>query len=270
MRLLTEAVKASKRSSSVMFPLTFVTTHDLPAEKQPPSTPLARLIQGGRGGAVRLKLYLLLTMAATSHPYDIRNPKTPHTYARTLGVRPDPAGVRRISDNLRWLAEHRFIELTKRPGAPSAIQLLNPLGTGKKLQDPRPDGRYLTMPLNFWSNGWLIDLSPTAIAVLFALRERLGKSPTPLYLVRDRRESYTLSHDTWTRGTAELKDHGLLEVSRVPQGSDYDYHRLRNTYWLDLDRMRGLSTDEPGATGMINFTSAGAEDDLRRVGVRGG
>jgi hypothetical protein len=42
-----------------------------------PAPPLARLIQGGRGGGTRLPLYLLLTMIATRKPFDIRKPLTP-------------------------------------------------------------------------------------------------------------------------------------------------------------------------------------------------
>jgi len=73
--------------------------------------------------------------------------------------------------------------------------------------------------------------------VLFALTERLGGRKVSMYLTRDRRESYGLSHDTWTRGRHELEERGLLRVSRVPQGDDYDYRRLRNSYWINKDRL---------------------------------
>src|SRR5436190_1781410 len=76
-------------------------------------------------------------------------------------------------------------------------------------------------------------LSPVAISVLLALREFLGGSKVPRYMVRDRRASYDLSHDSWTRGRHELETAGLLTVKRVPQGDDYDYTRLRNSYWLE-------------------------------------
>jgi len=35
-------------------------------------------------------------------------------------------------------------------------------------------------------------------------------------MLRDRRASYELSHDTWTRGRHELERAGLLTVKRVP------------------------------------------------------
>ena len=213
----------------------------------PPATPpLARLIQGGRGGEARLKLYLLFTMIATRYPFDIRNPPTAMTLARTLDLAPD-TGARRITSNMKWLADNRFIELTKRPGQTPAIQLLDPQGSGRPLSDAR--GRrdmtpYVSFPIGFWRYGWLLHLSPVAIAVLFALREHLGGSKVPRYLLRDRRDSYGLSHDTWTRGRRELEEAGLLTVKRVPQGDEYVYNRLRNSYWLEMGRLHTPAAED--------------------------
>jgi hypothetical protein len=137
----------------------------------------------------------------------------------TLGL-PSTSGPRRIHNNLRWLAENQFIALTKRPGLTAAIQLLDPQDAGTFLEDPRNNIPYVTMPIEFWSRGWLLDLSPTGIAVLFALCERLDGSAMSMYQLQDRRNSYGLSRDTWTRGRYELEGHGLLKVTRVPQGTD--------------------------------------------------
>lgn len=243
LRLLARAADRSKRRN-VAYSREFVRTLNLSPDAPIPAPPLAQLIQGGRGGEVRLKLYLLLTMIATQHPFDIRNPPTPQTLARTLDL-PTTNGPRRINNNLRWLAKNQFIAQTKRPGLTAAIQLLDPQGTGALLDDPRNNSPYVTIPIEFWSRGWLLDLSPTAIAVLFALRERLGGSAKSKYLLQDRRDSYGLSHDTWTRGEYKLRGHGLLKVNRVPQGSDYDYRRMRNSYWLNLARLDTPSTETP-------------------------
>jgi hypothetical protein len=235
LRLLGRAAERSRRSNvaySREFVRSVITVPDIPAV----TPPLARLIQGGRGGEARLKLYLLLTMIATRHPFDIRNPPTPLTLARTLDLAP-ATGPRRITSNIKWLADNGFIELTRRPGQTSAIQLLDPQGSGKPLSDPRGQSPYVTIPVEFWHYGWLLHLSPIAIAVLFSLREHLGGYKTPRYLLRDRRESYGLSHDTWTRGRRELEEVSLLTVTRVPQGDEYVYNRLRNSYWLDMERL---------------------------------
>jgi hypothetical protein len=125
-----------------------------------------------------------------------------------------------------------------RPGLTPSIQLLDPYGSGRPMSNPR-DRRWVSFPIGFWSHGWLLHLSPVAIAVLFALREFLGGSKVPRYMLRDRRASYGLSHDTWTRGRQELEKAGLLTVTRVPQGDDYAYNRLRNSYWLVIDPLNG-------------------------------
>jgi hypothetical protein len=41
------------------------------------------------------------------------------------------------------------------------------------MSDPR-DRRWVSFPVGFWSYGWLLHLSPVAIAVLFALQELPG------------------------------------------------------------------------------------------------
>jgi hypothetical protein len=233
-RSLARAVEKSHRRRYVAYPREFarsvMTLPGIPS----PAPPLARLIHGGRGGEVRLKLYLLLTLMATDHPYDIRKPPTPNTFARTLDLDPT-TGPRRITSNMKWLADHKFIGLTKRPSATSSIQLLDPQGSGKPMVNPRQHMKYMSIPLGFWSQGWLLELSPVAIAVLFSVRERLGGIKEPKYLLPDRRESYGLSHDTWTRGSRELEDRGLLTVRTITEGEDYVYIRRRRTYWLNAD-----------------------------------
>jgi hypothetical protein len=235
-RLLGLAADRSHRSSVAYAPAFVRSAAGMP-DVIPPTPPLARLIQGGRGGGTRLPFYLLLTMIATRSPFDIRNPPTAITLARTLDL-PSSTGPRRITSNMKWLADNHFIQLIKRPGLTPSIQLLDPHGSGRPMSDTR-GARYVSFPIGFWSYGWLLHLSPVAIAVLFALRELLGGSKVPRYMLRDRRASYELSHDTWTRGRHELERAGLLTVKRVPQGDEYVYTRLRNSYWLDTAPLDG-------------------------------
>jgi hypothetical protein len=248
-----EAVEKSHRVQYVPYARTFVRSLPPLPDFIPPTPPLARLIQGGRGGKVRLKLYLLLTLIATRYPYDIRNPPTPGTLARTLDLAPT-TGPRCITSNMKWLTDHKFIALTKRPGKTPAIQLLNPHGTGDPLSDPRSPRPYVSIPLGFWSEGWLLQLSPVAIAVLFSLRERLGGYEQPQYLFPDRRESYGLSHDTWTRGSRELEDIGLLTASTIIQGEEFTYTRRRKSYWLNIDLL-----DTPVPNSAIPPAQTGAD-----------
>jgi hypothetical protein len=174
---------------------------------------------------------------ATREPYDIRNPPVSRVFARTLDL-PSTTGPRRINDNFQWLEEHHFIDRTVRPGKTAAIQLLDP--TDPKhgpLTNPRQQGPWVTVPIGFWSQGWILELSPVGIAVLFALLERLGGEKGPRFLTKERRASYELSHDTWTKGRQELEDWSLLKVRRVPDGDDFTNARLRNTYWVEKDKL---------------------------------
>jgi hypothetical protein len=252
-RLLGLAADRSHRSSVAYAPA-FVRSAPGTPDVIPATPPLARLIQGGRGGGTRLPLYLLLTMIATRSPFDIRNPPTAITLARTLDL-PPGTGPRRITSNMKWLADNHFIELTRRPGLTPSIQLLDPHGSGRPMSDAR-GGRYVSFPIGFWSHGWLLHLPPVAIAILFALKELLGGSKVPRYMLRDRLGSYELSHDTWTRGRHELERARLLTVKRVPQGDEYVYTRLRNSYWLDTASLNGPVPDQredPWASGSTGF-----------------
>jgi hypothetical protein len=100
-------------------------------------------------------------------------------------------------------------------------------------------GRYISMPLGFWANEWIYRLTGSSVALLLVLRDmRSNRQPTdPPWLTTDQKRRYGLSEATWTRATKELTDNGLLSVRRRPQGKDFDYRRLRNTYWLFTERL---------------------------------
>jgi hypothetical protein len=232
--LLRKAADRALRRGNVPFPPAFVRSQV--ADIKPP---LARLIQGGQGGEVRLRLYLCVTMMATAKPYDLRQPPTPQTWSRMLAL-PPGTGPRRVTNNLKWLSQNGFIELEQRPGNTAAIKLVSTEILGGPYARASTQGRYLGIPIEFWRNGWILSLSATGTALLFALLESQGGYKEARYLTRERRESYGFSHNTWTVARKELERHRLLTVKRAPQGSDFDYRRLRNTYWVDESRLLEL------------------------------
>ncbi|MEU4965814.1 hypothetical protein [Streptomyces smyrnaeus] len=226
------AADRAKRRGYIPFPPAFVMAPE--GEAGPP--PLARLIQGGRGGKVRLRLYMCITMMATKEPFDLRRPPGPNGWTQMLGLDPK-TGPRRVASNLTWLADNKFIDLQPQWGRPSAITLMSATGDGGVYTQPREEGRYVGMPVEFWTRGWLLQLSPTTTALLFALREALGGHSEPQYIHTAKRQRYGLSSDTWTKGRKELEAQGLLTVKREPQGDFYDFTRLRNAYQLNLERL---------------------------------
>ena len=81
------------------------------------------------------------------------------------------------------------------------------------------------------------------MALLFALVEHQGGYDRSRYVVADRRLRYGLSPNTWTLARKELEREQLLTVARTPMGSDFDYRRMRNTYWVDLQALKTRSPD---------------------------
>lgn len=233
---LIAAVDKAKRTGNVPLPPSLVITG--PGGEDPP---LTKLIQGGRGGEVRLKLYLTMIMMATRQPYDLKNPLTPRAWAATLALDPG-TGPRRISAALKWLDQNGFIERTRRSGAPAAITLRNPAAINGAFE-PRP-GRYIGIPATLWSNGWILELSAIALALLLVLLDHQYGNAKHSYVTKQKKASYGLSQDTWTRARAELETYDLIDVKREPLGGDHDYWRMRNAF--RVNRARFSTTPRSG------------------------
>lgn len=245
-RLLNRLVDRSKRTSGIQLPIGFVRAQGLAARP-----PLARMLRdgnnsrGGRGGAVRLKLYLCLNLLAARTPYDIR-PVPARAWAEALAL-PDPEGhgARRVTDALAWLSETKIIALRRQRGAAPTITLLDPTGSGGRNRRSSP---YVRVPLGFWREQWITRLPGSAVALLIVLLDLQGGKKTKQdapWLTTFQRDRYGLSDDTWTRATKELVKHGLLEIGRVPQGRDFDFRRMRNTYWINQDKLDQPDLDYP-------------------------
>jgi hypothetical protein len=200
------------------------------------------MVRGGRGGEVRLKLYLCLDLVATKSPYRLIGMPA-RLWAEMLSL-PDPEGrgARRVSDALDWLDAHKLVAVERHRGAPPDITLLNPAGDGEQYH--RPMKRWVKVPLPFWTQQWITALSGRATAIFLVLLDMQGGRPrtNPPWLSAADRTRYSLSADTWTRGTHELVDKNLLTVKRTPQGRDFDWRRLRNTYWIEVEQLENPAT----------------------------
>jgi hypothetical protein len=221
---LDRIVAMSKRKTGIQLPVSLI--RDSSGE-----TPLHKLFSGGQGGEVRLKLYLTLLLLATKAPYKIKRSVPARVWAEAIGLKdPEGSGKRRVADALNWLHKEGFIELERHAGEPPQIQILN-IESGGKWK--RPSWPYVKLPLNFWSEYQIHDLSGRAIVVMLALLELTGgkdRSRTQS-IGRTRSKEYGLSSETMARGSNELESSGIIKTSFGVQGEkDLDWQRRRKLY----------------------------------------
>lgn len=228
--LLDQAVQKSMRSSGIQLPPEFV------RDEGGLNPPIARMIRGGRGGEVRLKVYLTLVLVVAKPPHKLKQQIPANVWARMLDLDdPDGLGARRVAKAWTWLADNEFVELVTRRGAPPFVTLLSATGNGKAFERGR--GIYVGVPLGLWQHGWINKLSGSSLALLVALLDLQGgkrfSASSPPSLPGPLRRRYGLSDDTWTRASRELEYLGLLTKAKELQGRNFDWRRMRNTYWID-------------------------------------
>lgn len=206
--VLRSAVDRSKRHSTVQLPIDFVRD---PSEAP---TPLRQIGTDGRGQGLRLKLYLSMTMLATKQPHQLR-PYPASAYATMLALEdPNGQGARRVNQAQRWLRDAGFIQRVENGTHPPHITVLE--------LPPRGDwgGRWITLPIGLWSNGWIHVMSGRALMMYVVLRELTGGRPGGSTADGRRKRQYGLSDETWARGTADLETLDLAHVSQVIDSSD--------------------------------------------------
>lgn len=196
--------------------------------------PVVRLLRGGRGGEVRLKLFLSMLWLA---PRRTRRemPFRSSFWAELLDLDdPSGRGARRIGEAISWLEQQHFISAIRRPGYAPQVTLLDERGGGVKYE--HPPGSYIKLPAEFWTRRWIQDLSGAALALfLVVLAELYRYGPRLSFWVAPKvaRAAYGLSADTWTKASGELSDLGLVHIGRAKlRGAHVDILKKRNTYRL--------------------------------------
>ncbi len=217
-----------------------------------PDTPLARILRGGRGGEVRLKLLLSLLWIAVQEPHDVALPG--RVWAELFGLDdPTSNGARRVAAAFRWLVKENFLDAKEEPGKPTRLLLKEETGLDRPYRIPgarigqlRRAGqdwevhRYVKIPKEVWTNGWIASLSGPALAMLLVLIVHArGGGQTDLWFAPNFADQrYRLSEDTRQRGLADLGTLQLVTIGKRPISRNrLTTVRLRNTYTLNDDAL---------------------------------
>ncbi len=222
-----------------------------------PPPPMSHMLRGGRGGEVRLKLYLSMLWFAGKPPHDVTYPA--RAWASLLDLDdPEGNGARRVNDAIRWLAEARYVDLERRPGRPSRVLLLDETGVGspyrppwdviRELRESQDSGEtvsqellsrntYFSLSPLFWTEGWMARLSGRGLAMFLAVSNEWTRSASPpprVWFSPGRaRQLFDISTETRSLAFKELNRLKLVETRRQPVNADvFDFKRVRNTYVL--------------------------------------
>lgn len=227
---MVKAVARSKRRGGVRLPRQFA-RDQVTAARMPP---LADLMQGG--GEVRLKVLLTTLMLATTPPHSTK--VSSRELAVMLDLRdPENAGTKRVNKAFNDLVKKGLIRREVKPGYVPESTVLHPAGDGEAWSDLKLAKPYISLPISLWQRGWIIALPGSALALLIILRElTAGRKNNTAWVDGIRKRQYGLSDDTWTKGTRQLCEAGLLEVTEKVYQSRGEPRR-RNDYSLLIDQL---------------------------------
>ncbi|WP_419915882.1 hypothetical protein [Candidatus Poriferisodalis sp.] len=177
---------------------------------------------GGRGGDVRLKLYLSLLWASPGGEHDTKFVAT--DWAQLLGL-PQFAtkGKRRVYEALSWLAAQGFIEKEERPGLPSRVTVLHESGSGERYSKPSSQAAkggeptYRRLQSAWWTKAWMAATSGRALAFwLILMDESNNDAKTDAVWLSESQTSskYAVSPYLRQRAMRELKHFDLITTRR--------------------------------------------------------
>jgi len=220
--------------------------------------PLAALLRGGgRGGQLRVKLYVSLLWLCSAAPFEASLPA--RAWAALLGLAdPEVRGVRRIHEAIRDLQERNLITIRDRGGMPNVLGLLNENATGEPYTPPSTTyntlsgqgaepaqlrrHQYFRIPSSLWTEGHICQLGGPGIAMLLVLLCEQSRAGTPIWFTPEiARQRFALAHSTRNAGLDELRELGLI-TSKVEvtteDGTYLTFKRRRNVHQLNLGTPR--------------------------------
>lgn len=232
-----------------------------------PSPALARVLRGGRGGEVRLKLLLSFLWFQTDGRRPVPLTYRAQAWAALLGLdQPATAGARRVNEAIKWLEKNGFITVESQPGLANKITVLNETGDGTPYTPPgyaanrlrdKPEGLkhlYVQIPADLWTKGYIAVLSGAALAFYLLLLDQYGPGKITItepvwFSPKVLADRYDLSDDTRAKGMKQLNDYGLITIKRQPiNPDDFDLERIRNTYTLNPEVIESPAKKQKGET----------------------
>ncbi len=224
-------------------------------------SPLSRLLStganggGGRGGDVRLKLYISLLWVAAKSPYTVTRPA--RAWAALLGLEDhEVKGARRIQKAISDLAELGFVSVLDRPGRASQVTVLDETGSRAAYSSPADAysalaaanaprselevQKYVKLPSRFWTDGLIVDLSAAGVAMLLILLTAAAGKKTAWVAPSVFAEKYGLSGATQTKGLDELRKARLISSKSKPVSEQGVYFigekRFRKVHTIRLEK----------------------------------
>jgi hypothetical protein len=209
--------------------------------------PMIRMLRGGyddrhgRGGELRLKVYLSMLWLASGEGHTVSFPA--YAWAHLLGL-DDAAGKRRVQDAISWLATEKFVVVERRPGQSSIIQVRKEDGSGAEYTKPYKLGdgdgppkqpKYRRLDEAWWTKGWMAALSGAALVTWLAFLDDEGAEigSSRWISTSQTKTKYALSLDTRKKGIGELLDWGLLDKSIGKPREAFVTSRPITSYRLD-------------------------------------
>jgi len=201
-------------------------------------TPLSNLVGRGDRDGVTIRLYLGLLWISVARPYD--SSVSAERWAQLLALNPETNYRRRIYTALERLENQKLVKVDRRAGAASTITLLDEGGSGQPYSAPvqagRPENAWVKVPVDLWQREEFYGLKTPGLAMLLVvLADTSPKTGYAWWSPAHFERRIGLSQSTRSRGVAELRDAGLLEVKRKrlePGVGNFSNDKFRNTYKL--------------------------------------
>ena len=185
--------------------------------------PMMRMLRsgGGRGGDVRLKLYVSLLWVSPGGEHD--TDFDAYSWAVLFGLsQPSRNGKRRILAALDWLEQNRFVSKERRPGKTTVVTVLHEDGSGTKYSKPEPvkgaEPVYRKLVADYWLNGWSAVLSGNALAFWLVLMDETnsGDKTAAVWLSESQTEAkYAISPYLRQAALRQLQEVGLIDTKRT-------------------------------------------------------